>query len=301
MPRRGPRRNPPPGGLGTSLTASSSVSLRQGMVVAYDPGTGRCAIRLGGTVIQDVPVLATLGALTLEVDDVVAVLQSSSTFFILGPVKSARDIVRRLSRMRLFTDDPAQTAPARIIATATHPGERGALELHSPRFGSGVIALGLLSPDASDSDEGMLQLFAGRPSLVDLTRATRVVVDEVRAGDAATGVYERPSDDDWQTPTLTTGWTSGIGAYAGVRYRRTAIGTLQLTGLAHNGSGSTLPAPAVVFTLPPRWRPPDRYASLVALGDGAAPVEVLPGGDVRVRVPVPDATGCAFDCTVPLR
>lgn len=88
---------PPPGpGLG----------MRQGVVVSWDPQTAENVIMVGGSLLQNVPILNTNEAVLLAEGSVVALLTWQSSWFILGRVTipGTPEAASALSMIRTYVD-----------------------------------------------------------------------------------------------------------------------------------------------------------------------------------------------------
>lgn len=64
----------------------AEMGFRQGVVLSFDPVTGENTIIVGGTVLTDVPILNMSGATLLLAGDVVGLLRSQTTYFIVGRI-----------------------------------------------------------------------------------------------------------------------------------------------------------------------------------------------------------------------
>jgi hypothetical protein len=86
-----------------------------------------------------------------------------------------------------------------------------------------------------------------------------------------------PSDSDWITPTLNSGYASLSSPYGPVQYRK--IGNIvNIIGLV---TGS---ATGVVFTLPEGYRPPTNVVALSNSSNGVGRVDVTTAGNVEIGV-----------------
>ncbi|MFI6160399.1 hypothetical protein ACIA59_10665 [Micromonospora haikouensis] len=107
---------PPPGpGLG----------MRQGVVVAWNPQTAENLIRVGTSLLTNVPILNTNEAVLLAEGSVVALLTWQSSWFILGriTIPGTPEAASALSMVRTFVDqvtsiEPLSSATFTDLATA---------------------------------------------------------------------------------------------------------------------------------------------------------------------------------------
>lgn len=68
------------------LQARKSLAMHQGTVLSWDSSTGTNTVEVGGTVLEDLPVLASTGTVLLAAGDVVGLLRYKSTYFVLGRI-----------------------------------------------------------------------------------------------------------------------------------------------------------------------------------------------------------------------
>lgn len=68
------------------LSEKKNLGMRQGVVQSWDSSTGSNTIKIGDTVLDDLPVLASTGTVLLGPGDVVGLLRYKSTYFVLGRI-----------------------------------------------------------------------------------------------------------------------------------------------------------------------------------------------------------------------
>lgn len=68
------------------LKQRENLGMRQGTVRSWDSSTGTNTVEVGGTVLEDLPVLASTGTVLLAEGDVVGLLRYKSTYFVLGRI-----------------------------------------------------------------------------------------------------------------------------------------------------------------------------------------------------------------------
>jgi hypothetical protein len=85
---------------------AQAMSYRQGVIVEFDPLTGANKINVGGTVLEDLPILNTTEALLLTPGAVVGIMVVGSTWAILGrlAIPGTPDAASALTAVRTFSD-----------------------------------------------------------------------------------------------------------------------------------------------------------------------------------------------------
>lgn len=125
-----------------------------------------------------------------------------------------------------------------------------------------------------------------------MTENERLAIDSPANGllvfqtDGATGFYyydetlwtgiASTTQEDWQSPQLTGGWTNYGGEYSPAAYFRDSNGIVHLRGLIRNGSGN-------ILTLPVGYRPAFREIRVVLVGttgNSVGRVDILADGTV---------------------
>ena len=104
----------------------SNLGYRQGTVVSWNPNTNANQIRIGNTVIPNIPVITMTDLVAIEPGDSVAVIRFNSTYGIIG----------RIAEVGTLGNTPWQPVPV-------YPGfvsNGGAGSLGVPRVNVGVVA-----------------------------------------------------------------------------------------------------------------------------------------------------------------
>ena len=97
-----------------------------------------------------------------------------------------------------------------------------------------------------------------------------------------------PAVPAWNSVTYAAGWSdfdTGVGTapqYGGGKYMRDIAGVVHLKGLVKNTSGSSKPAPSVMFTLPAGYRPIHALRIGVLISDNGGEIDIAANGDVTV-------------------
>jgi hypothetical protein len=100
----------------------SDVGFHQGQLVEFDNTTGTNQIRIGDTILTDVPLLGTVEAFALQPGDVVGVLRYKSQYFILGRIQVAGgDLTIRGGGIN-YVDGPAPPTPSAPVVTPIFQG-----------------------------------------------------------------------------------------------------------------------------------------------------------------------------------
>ncbi|MEV6693363.1 hypothetical protein AB0M35_18025 [Micromonospora sp. NPDC051196] len=97
------------------LPPADGIGFRQGVVVEWDRQTAQNRVQVGGSLMQDLPILNTNEALSLAPGSVVGILTCGSTWFILGritipgSVEAASALSAVFAQIRVATNNEAGT------------------------------------------------------------------------------------------------------------------------------------------------------------------------------------------------
>lgn len=108
----------------------AEVGFRQGVVTAWDQTTGMNTVNIGGTLVDDLPVLTVNDVSIIAVGDVVGLLRFQSTFFILGRVQPAAPP----DSSRSTLDFESNTQQVSNFAITTTIDAKASITLHPPSW-----------------------------------------------------------------------------------------------------------------------------------------------------------------------
>ncbi|MGH3095558.1 MAG: hypothetical protein ACRDMV_06105, partial [Streptosporangiales bacterium] len=92
------------------LGQKNHLGMRQGVVKSWDSSTGHNTVDVGGTVMDDLPVLASTGTVLLAAGDVVGLLRYRSTYFVLGRIGVAGEGALAIRAASVTADEMTTSA-----------------------------------------------------------------------------------------------------------------------------------------------------------------------------------------------
>ncbi len=148
-----------------------SVGFRQGVVVSWNPDTAENTVLVGGTVLENLPILNTSEANILATGDVVSILTSGSTWGILGrmTIPGTSQAASSLTALKTYSDSVAagETTVSTSYTNLTTPGPAV-----TARIGASGRALVIVSCIVEgSSDVGDLIEFGGSEMGYEMTGA----------------------------------------------------------------------------------------------------------------------------------
>lgn len=128
------------------------LGYRQGVVVAWDPVTASNQIRVGGSVLTDLPCLNAAEALLLQPDDVVAVLTAGRSWFVLGRIVVPGQVQAAAYGVGLAH---AQTISNIAVSSGTYTTDAGGPSVSTRVYGSGKVIATIGATIDADIGEGL--------------------------------------------------------------------------------------------------------------------------------------------------